>query len=327
MGGFTQAAGKELKNPVPVGVPKVSVYVFKVVEIGKGEAKCRMGILMEFLRAPEFAHGQFKKGAPVEEPRQRILVRRHPIPFEQPGKLLGPAVHLPAHLVECLGKISHERYGLRIVPLRDAFHLPCKVAQVGLRSLERSGYEAACLVPSAQVSLGQGLYVRADFGQITTKLAERIVFGQSGDGIRRPLGIHEDGRKNRCRFIRREGSCHESLGSRFDFKTACSVARTPTVNFFGFKRLARKALKKAGNKPFVIRTDDMAQIREPGTVQILRHGERELQLIHVGMFNVEDADPHLFKGGLGLSGEIAERCAFPNIPFAEFHPGEEPRFI
>ena len=95
-----------------------------------------MGILIGFLCAAEFAHGQFEECTPVEEPGQDILVRRHPVPFKQPGKLLGLAMHLPAHLVECLGEIPHERHGLRIIPLRDALHLPRKMTQVGLCSLE-----------------------------------------------------------------------------------------------------------------------------------------------------------------------------------------------
>ena len=134
--GFPQAAGEELEDPVSVGVPEVVIHVFKVVEIGKGEAERRMGILIGFLCAAEFAHGQFEECTPVEEPGQNILVRRHPVPFKQPGKLLGLAVHLPAHLVECLGEIPHERHGLRIIPLRDALHLPRKMTQVGLCSLE-----------------------------------------------------------------------------------------------------------------------------------------------------------------------------------------------
>ena len=112
------------------------IHVFKVVEIGKGEAERRMGILIGFLCAAEFAHGQLEECTPVEEPGQDILVRRHPVPFKQPGKLLGLAMHLPAHLVECLGEIPHERHGLRIIPLRDALHLPRKMTQVGLCSLE-----------------------------------------------------------------------------------------------------------------------------------------------------------------------------------------------
>ena len=129
-------AGEELEDPVSVGVPEVVIHVFKVVEIGKGEAERRMGILIGFLCAAEFAHGQFEECTPVEEPGQNILVRRHPVPFKQPGKLLGLAMHLPAHLVECLGEIPHERHGLRIIPLRDALHLPRKMTQVGLCSLE-----------------------------------------------------------------------------------------------------------------------------------------------------------------------------------------------
>ena len=150
------------------------------------------------------------------------------------------------------------------------------------------------------------MYVRADFGQIIAELAERIVFRQVGDGIHRPLGIHEDGRKKRCRFVCRKGSCHVSLGSRFDFKAARSVARTPTVNFLGFERFTRKTLKKARNETFVVGADDMSQIRKSGTVQIFRHRERELKLVHVGLLNMGDADIHLFKGGLNLSDEIAE---------------------
>ena len=71
----------------------------------------------------------------------------------------------------------------------------------------------------------------------------------------------------------------------------------------------------------------MSQIRESGTVQIFRHRERELKLIHIGPLNMEDADIHLFKGGLNLSDEIAELCAFSYVPFAEFCPSEESRFI
>ena len=37
--GFPQAAGEELEDPVSVGVPEVVIHVFKVVEIGKGEAE------------------------------------------------------------------------------------------------------------------------------------------------------------------------------------------------------------------------------------------------------------------------------------------------
>ena len=50
----------------------------------------------------------------------------------------------------------------------------------------------------------------------------------------------------------------------------------------------------------------MSQIRESGTVQIFRHRERKLKLVHIGPLNMEDADIHLFKGGLYLSDEIAE---------------------
>ena len=63
--GFPQAAGEELENPVSVGVPEVVIHVFKVVEIGKGEAERRMGILIGFLCAAEFAHGQFEECTPV----------------------------------------------------------------------------------------------------------------------------------------------------------------------------------------------------------------------------------------------------------------------